>query len=212
MGVGVRTTSARAAFRSASARARSSHPAILGRKPDPQATNSGDPRDRSPLANSYQGLRLKNNGLPEPKNKGLVITRIDTDLRAKGCPTVSAGGSLAERRGGQDARRRPERSAFPKSGSRSALSRRMSRRRSPRRCPVLSSRIDELKSAACCSVGGRLSGEEGALRMTVENLQRFYVAALKRLAGGAFARGEAYYRGGARGISSRSSQGASWRA
>ena len=32
--------------------------------------------------------------------------------------------------------------------------------------------------------------------MTVENLQRFDVAALKRLAGGAFARGEAYYREG----------------
>jgi uncharacterized Zn finger protein len=32
--------------------------------------------------------------------------------------------------------------------------------------------------------------------MTVENLQRFDVAALKRLAGGAFARGDAYYREG----------------
>ena len=32
--------------------------------------------------------------------------------------------------------------------------------------------------------------------MTVENLQRFDVAALKRLAGGAFARGEAYHREG----------------
>jgi hypothetical protein len=32
--------------------------------------------------------------------------------------------------------------------------------------------------------------------MTVENLPRFDIAALKRLAGGAFARGEAYNRDG----------------